>query len=208
MIISMYSKLKSCVRIENSNLLTAWFDCHMGTRQGCMLSPFLFNMYLNELIESINTGNTKGIFISEECPSVCMLGFADDMANCADIVHQLQRQINILEEYCTKYGMTVNVDKTKVLVFRNGGHLRKGEKWFYRGQPIECVSVYKYLGLLLSNTLKWNRALKQLSLQAQKALHKIYKVETKCGGIPHGVYFELFDKMVGPILCYGSEIWG
>jgi len=205
---SMYSQLKSCVRIENSNRLTEWFECHMGTRQGCMLSPFLFTMYLNELIENITDGNVRGIYVSEEFPNVCMLCYADDMANCADVVSQLQHQINTLEEYCDKYGMMVNLAKTKVVVFRNGGPLRKNEKWFYKGETIECVSVYKYLGLLLSSTLKWHRALKQLGQQAQKALYKIYKVDNKCGGIPHSVYFELFDKMVVPILCYGAEIWG
>ncbi len=93
-------------------------------------------------------------------------------------------------------------------MFRRGGPLRKTEKWFYDGQPIECVSVYKYLGILFCSTLKWHKATEQLAQQAQKALFKIHQLERKCGGIPHNVYFNLFDKMVSPILCYGAEIWG
>ena len=83
-----------------------------------------------------------------------MLCYADNMANCADVVSQLQHQINTLEEYCDKYGMMINLPKTKFVVFRNEGPLRKNIKWFYKGRSIECVSVYKYLGLLLRRTFK------------------------------------------------------
>ena len=130
------------------------------------------------------------------------------MANIADTVHQLQKQINILECFCESYGMSVNLRKTKVVVFRRGGCLRKCEKWFYKGEQIECVNVYKYLGLLISCSLKWNKATEQLAQQANKALLKIYQLEKRCGGIPYTVYFNLFDKLVSPILCYGSEVWG
>lgn len=205
---SMYSKLKSCVRIDNNNNLTDWFECNTGTRQGCMLSPFIFTMYLNELIENINNGQIQGINVTNDCRDVCLLCYADDMANCADMVPQLQRQLNVLEDYCHKYGMEVNITKTKIIVFRNGGPLRKCEKWYFKGKLVECVSAYKYLGVLVSSRLKWNRATQQLGNQAQKALHKIYMLEKHCNGIPHKVYFDLFDKMITPILLYGSEVWG
>jgi len=70
------------------------------------------------------------------------------------------------------------------------------------------VSVYKYLGILISSHLKWCRATNQLALQAQKALVKIYKLDKQCEGLPPNILFELFDKLVVPILCYGAEVWG
>ncbi len=192
---SMYKKLKSCVRLGNGNRLTEWFDCHIGTRQGCMLSPFLFTMYMNQLIENINDGNVRGIYVTEIFPNVCILCYADDMVNIADTVHQLQKQINILECFCESYGMSVNLRKTKVVVFRRGGCLRKCEKWYYKGEQIECVNVYKYLGLLISCSLKWNKATEQLAQQANKALLKIYQLEKRCGGIPYPVYFNFSTNL-------------
>ena len=47
--------------------------------------------------------------------------------------------------------MKINLDKTKILVFRNGGQLKEIEKWFYNGNPVEVVSFYKYLCILHLN---------------------------------------------------------
>jgi hypothetical protein len=204
---NMYSKLKSAVRLDG-NMLTEWFNCTVGTRQGCMISPLMFTFYLNELIERVNNSEIRGIFVTEECPGLCMLCYADDIANCSDTVLQLQKQINEIHNFCIKYGMSVNLKKTKIIVFRNGGKIRKNERWFFGGEKIECVAIYKYLGFLFSSRLKWNKATEQLALQAQKALFKIYKLEKMCQGLSVKTYFELFDKMVVPILCYGSEVWG
>ena len=54
--------------------------------------------------------------------------------------------------------MQLNLGKTKIIVFRNGGYLRFYEHWTYRNQPVEVVSYYKYLGLLFTPKLKWTRA--------------------------------------------------
>lgn len=58
---SMYKHLKSCVRSKDS--LTECFQCNTGTRHGCMLSPFLFTLYINELIDMLR--QCKGVYIDE-----------------------------------------------------------------------------------------------------------------------------------------------
>ena len=71
----------------------------------------------------------SGIFVTTNIPNIIALMFADDIANPADTVVQLQRQINA-EDYSNTIGMSINLKKTTVVVFRNGGPLRKSEKWF------------------------------------------------------------------------------
>ena len=44
-------------------------------------------------------------------------------------------------------GMEINLDKTKIIVFRNGGPLRAVEKWYFNGVQVDVVSFYKYLGV-------------------------------------------------------------
>ena len=46
--------------------------------------------------------------------------------------------------------MSLNVSKTKIVVFRNGGVLRENDKWFYHGNEIEVVNEFNYLGLLFN----------------------------------------------------------
>jgi hypothetical protein len=63
-----------------------------------------------------------------------ILLFADDIALLSDTALGLQNQINIMNETCKRLYLNVNIDKTKVMVFRKGGYLGRNEKWFLNGQ--------------------------------------------------------------------------
>lgn len=202
---SMYSQIKS--RVKTKHGLTEAFTNYIGTMQGDVLSPLLFILYLNEFVDQLKSNNAPGIYISEEFPCINILLYADDLSELADTVGRLQSLINELETYTTKWGMKVNVDKTKIMVFRNGGKLRKNEKWLYEGNPLEVVSYFRYLGLLLSSRLSWGPARKSLAIQAEKALHYVKSVIHK-RNTPAKTMLQIFDRMIAPILYYGAELWG
>mgnify|MGYP000042990229 FL=1 len=71
--------------------------------------------------------------------------FADDVSSVADTVSNLQRQINYIDDFCKDTGMNLNLDKSKIMLFRNGGPLRTYERWTFRGNIVEVVPYYKYL---------------------------------------------------------------
>ena len=200
---SMYEKLRSSVRVEGG--ITKYFTCNIGTRQGCMLSTFLFSLFINQLIYELKP---YGIYLNEMCQNINILLYADDIAICADTVGRLQAQINCLERFCKMWGMKINLKKSKVMVFRNGGIIRKDEKWYYEEKQIEAVPYYKYLGLIISTRMNWSIAKRTLSEQANKALYKIMNIDKLCNGIPHQAAMTLFDKFIKPVLLYGAEIWG
>ena len=93
------------------------------------------------------------------------------------------------------------------MVYRNGGIIKKCEKWWLYGKRVETCSYYKYLGLLMSTRGSWSMATKTLGQQASKAMYIINKLMKK-GNIPFDVACQLFDKMIVPILVYAAEIWG
>lgn len=202
---NMYSKLKSCVRTPEG--LTEYFKCTRGTRQGCMLSPFLFVIYISELVKMLKDAGCSGIQVNDTS-DVMLLMFADDIAMCADTPGRLQKMLDTLALFCRKWGLKVNLMKTKIIVFRRGGIVKSTEKWFYNGEVVECVNHYKYLGLFFTSKLSWSLAKKTLASQAGKALNSLYLCNAKCGGIPSKIYFDMFDKMILPILLYGADIWG
>lgn len=119
-----------------------------------------------------------------------------------------KKMIDVLSKFCDDWGLSVNMDKTKILVFRRGGRIKKNEVWFYKGVKIDIVPHYKYVGVLVSSFLSWSLATKTLSLQGTKALNILNCYGKKCNGLPVKCAFELFDRMILPILLYGSEIWG
>lgn len=143
---SLYGKLKSCVKVNGN--LTQYFDCTIGTRQGYNGSTKLFSLFINDLIKYQELKLNPGMFVSTGLTDLLALMFADDISSFSDTVIGLQGLINEIEIFCKTVGVEINLDKTKIIVFRNGGPLKQVEKWFLDGKIIENVSFYKHLNVL------------------------------------------------------------
>ena len=203
---SMYDDVKSCVKLDRG--ISEYFNCGIGVRQGSVLSPVLFSLFIDELYQIITKAGFKGVQLTQDMFDLFVLLYADDVVIFADTVVGLQRLINCLGQFCDKWKLKANFKKTKVVTFRKGGHSSRNEKWHLNGTSIEVVSYYNYLGLLLSCRNKWSKAVSNLADQARKAMFSIFSFERKVGVITHEVYFKLFDSLILPILLYGSELWG
>ena len=203
---SMYSQLKSCVKVKKG--LTQFFDCHIGTRQGCVSSPIIFSLFINDLVSYLKTECNRGIFVTDQVEDIIALMFADDVASFNDTIIRLQQQINCIERFCESVGMFLNLSKTKIVVFRNGGVVKQTEKWFYQGNVVDIVPFYKYLGVYFTPKLIWSKTKEVLAHQASKAVQNIFQYQRQFGCFQPKDVFKLFDSIVRPILCYASEIWG
>ena len=203
---SLYGQLKSCVKVDDT--LTEYFRCTVGTRQGCVASPQIFSIFINDLINYVNQSSGRGIFVSNAIRELNCLLFADDVSSFSDTIIQLQRQIDYISEFSRSVGLNINAGKTKIVVFRNGGIIKQSKKWFCNNKEIEIVPVYKYLGLYLTSNLSWNTTIDMLSRQAFKAIGIMCRIRRNFGFLEPVDMFKIFDSAVKPILCYGSQIWG
>ena len=114
--------------------------------------------------------------MDEDLPNFHLLMHADDICIVNDSVGRLQNQLNVLDTFCKKYDLGVNLSKTKVVTFRNGGPLRCNDRFYFNGSKLECVSHYKYLGIIFTSRLCWSVPLQTLSVQAEKALFALKRV--------------------------------
>ena len=87
------------------------------------MSPFLFSMYLNDIEEHFILNGFEGIEIG--MLKLFLLLYADDIVLLAETEQGLQKGLDLLEQYCDKWKLTVNINKKKIMVFRKGGLLRK-----------------------------------------------------------------------------------
>ena len=134
--------------------------------------------------------------------------FADDLALIADTVVGLQRQLNILSEFCKDFKLKVNESKTKIVVFKNGGVLSKHETWHYGNVKLDVVSKFCYLGLVFTRQLSMNAMVHDLCTKGKRVLVSILKSLYSCGQLSKSVFFKIFDVKISPILYYGCELWG
>ena len=202
---SIYKRVEAAVRINQS--ITDFFLFKLGVRQGCLISPRLFIIFIKELEKELKNSNCRGISLASAV-GIFLLMYADDIALIADTSVELQRKLKALESFCQKWGMEVNLAKTKIIVFRNGGKLSSKEKFLYSGKTIDIVTHYKYLGIVFNSRLTWGHAIKELAGKANKAVSMIRHAMWKLGVFEHKAFFKIFDSLVVPILCYGSEVWG
>ena len=131
LISDMYSKSKCAIRYGEKR--TNFFEYNRGVRQGCILSPILFNLYLNELPKILSSNSpqeTDPITLPNGSLINCLF-YADDLVLISTSASGLQKQINILQKYCEKWLLTTNLKKTKVLIFQKQNRKSTREKYIF-----------------------------------------------------------------------------
>jgi hypothetical protein len=131
--------------------------------------------------------------------------YVDDLALMSQTPQGLQKQIDVLSEFCVERQLVINVSKTKVVVFEK--HRSAAPEFTYRGTTIEQVQSFRYLGLELHSTRGMAVAIAKLITTGKKAL---FVLRCKCNDLnitDPEVMCQLFDSLVCPVLSYGCEVW-
>ena len=213
---NLYDQAKSCVK--KGGKISDFFKCTAGVRQGENLSPLLFAIYLNDFeafLKKHYFGLTHISLAAKRELSdddvelffrLFVLLYADDTIVLAESELELQSALNASSIYCRDWGLTVNLTKTKIIIF-SSGKITKHRNFTFNGKPVEVVDDYVYLGTTFNFNGNFSKALeKQIDL-ARKAM---FSLLTKARRLllPIDLQLELFEKTIVPILLYGCEVWG
>lgn len=204
---ALYADVPVCIRTRAG--LTATFQSLMGVKQGCPLSPTLFGLYIDDF-ESVLLQQSVGLYLpSMGGEAVPPLLYADDLALISTNREGLQRQLNALGAYADRWGLTLNIPKTKVVVFvPPRKHVKASTTHFvYKGEALDIVASFKYLGIELHGTQPFGSAAKRLAMSGSKALHALRRRCAELGISCPSLTIELFDSLVRPVLSYGAEVW-
>ena len=139
----LYLQSEACVRVQGKN--SEWFEVVMGVRQGCTMSPWLFNLVMDSIVREATKSFQGGVQL--EGSKVQFLLFADDLVLVAENEEDIKKNAEVLNEVMKKWKMRINWQKTKVMVVQRGGgtcHLVVDDV------EVEAVQTTKYLGAMFN----------------------------------------------------------
>jgi hypothetical protein len=183
------------------------FNICKGTEQGHPLSPELFKVYFKELSDFLNKADTCNPVLSDI--RITHLAWADDVVIMALDRSSLDKQLRIIEEYCKKWGLEINISKTKFMIMNSRitrSHPIPGSCPSINNRELERVSSYCYLGIIISSNGKLSDAVNSLSQKGLGAMFSLRNTIDRRFIDPRNLN-SLFTMLIKPIITYGCQIW-
>ena len=137
----MYENVIS--KFKNTEGWSKEINCNIGVKQGCPLSPTLFGIYIDKLEECLEKAGCVGPTLTGIV--INLLLYADDIVLMARSPHDFENQLRILKDFFSNMGMTVNTNKTKVMIIKS--NKIPYDTFVYDNNNLEEVNSYKYLGI-------------------------------------------------------------
>ena len=139
--------------------------------QGCSLSPILFSVFIHDLLKEVEQAEL-GIQLSSGKMVGGML-FADDFVGVSDSKESLQKLIDVVYSYCSKWRLRANVIKSAVMVFSKD---TVNGCWKWGKYSLPKVSSFSYLGIDFSSNGAWDMHIKKLLDNGRKKVNSCIKL--------------------------------
>ncbi|UYV76070.1 hypothetical protein LAZ67_13002394 [Cordylochernes scorpioides] len=149
-----------------------------GVLQGESLSPLLFILYMADLIELYNNSALTGFHLPD-FGVLHLLMYADDIAIIGESKINLQIKINLLKSYLDKNKLVLNENKSKIIVFRNGGRPARHENWYWGDTPLTVASNITYLGYPFTSTINSKKVALFYKAKANTAINATIRLIKK-----------------------------
>jgi hypothetical protein len=123
--------------------------CNIGVKQACPLSPTLFSIYIDKLEDCLEEASCVGPTLTGIV--TILLLYLNDIFIMARSPRDLENHLRILKEFCFNMGMTINTDKTKVMIIKSNKITY--DTFVYDKNNLEEVTSYKYLAINIHHKL-------------------------------------------------------
>ena len=234
---------EACVRDYGAT--SGWFSIGNGVKQGCVLAPLLFNVFIDFIIKQTlaelpgdigveieysmdgRLERLKRDVVHDSHVHIPIMMYADDMKLICTNARHLHDFILKLEDVTQKWGLTINVSKTKIMHIQSSNWSAPDEHWngedwedydtfssvdhttpvILRAEEIEVVEEFKYLGSMLSSEGDLSCEISYRISSALKRFACLTKPLWKNRYISTDTKLKVYKAVVLPSLLYGSESW-
>jgi hypothetical protein len=196
---NIYDRSISQIRIKGE--LTKDFEIRTGVRQGCVLSPALFNTVVDAIMRKAFDGQ-RGVQFGQD-QYVTDLMYADDSAVFAETETEASEILQRIKTAAYPYGLKINADKTKAFT-SDGSHV----SIHLDGFQLEQVQQFKYLGCIIEqNKIACTADIATRIGLAASAFGALTWCVWKKANISISTKMRIFRSLILSVLLYGAESW-
>ena len=197
-ITNLYWHQKAAIRVDSD--ISDYTSIQRGVRQGCVLSPILFNIYTELIFRQFD--HLKGTTIGGR--NISNLRYVDDTVLVSDTKEGLQNLVTAAKIESEKAGLGMNVKKTKTMVVSRQDNIQADIK--IGTETLEQVNTFKYLGQIITPDGKNENEIKAKMAIAKNRFQQMYKVLTS-RKISMKLRHRLLVCYVFSVILYGCETW-
>ena len=183
--------------VRTAHGTTDWFQIGKGVRQGCILSPYLFNLHAEYIMRNAELEEAQaGIKIAGR--NIRNLRYADDTTLMEESKEALKSLLMKVKEDSEKVGLKLNIQKTKIM---SPGPITS---WQIDGETVETVADFIFRGSTADGDC--SHEIKRRVLLGRKAMTNLDSI-LKSRDITLPTKVCLVKAMVFPVVMYGCESW-
>ena len=201
-IFEMYKNTKYSIKMKDGYLEPILSN--LGLRQGCPLSPMLFNLFIDDVSDIfLNTVGTDPVHLQGK--EISHFLYADDLVLVSESAGGLQNCLDKLSVYAKQKSLTVNINKSKTMIFNSSGRFIK-ESFHINGKRLEPVDSFCYLGFEVKPSGTTAHGSSILLDKSLKALRPLQRAIANFQ-LPFDLSIKLFHTLIEPIAMYNVENW-
>ena len=172
-----------------------------GVHQGSINSPFLFNIYINDMLKAVST-NDNGVTIGDVPYSI--FGYADDVTLFSSTVKGLQSSIDICVNYAKEWRFNFNSKKSKCMTI--GPNLFHSTPCWYLGDtPLEVTDSLDILGFKFTSAISSNSHIERRINACRQSVYGLSNIGLSYPRLPTDAKTYLWNTVCVPILRYGLD---
>lgn len=196
---NLYFNQVASVRIGGE--LSDEMEIQRGVRQGCILSPLLFNLYSEEIIQKALKETSIGIKVNGA--PINNIRYADDTLIIAESIEELQVLMDKVVDSSEESGLTLNIKKTKFMTIAKS---QQRERLWIRGEIVQKVDRYTYLGTVITENNDCKQEIKSRIGKARSTFDNMRKILCS-NDLSLQLKVRMLRCYVFSVLLYGMEAW-